>query len=91
MDWPARSPDLNPIEHVWDFLGRRLAARTLPPKWLARLPKDPRKVTGNAILPEISMRLYKGQWSSEISQSSSESVCALSTIRQRDFICLRSC
>ncbi|GFW89881.1 transposable element Tcb2 transposase [Trichonephila clavipes] len=31
MDWPARPPDLNPIEHVWDFLGRRLAARTLPP------------------------------------------------------------
>ncbi|GFW65232.1 transposable element Tcb2 transposase [Trichonephila clavipes] len=31
MDWPARSPDLNPIEHVWEFLGRRLAARTLPP------------------------------------------------------------
>ncbi|GFV01686.1 transposable element Tcb2 transposase [Trichonephila clavipes] len=31
MDWPARSPDLNPIEYVWDFLGRRLAARTLPP------------------------------------------------------------
>ncbi|GFV60363.1 transposable element Tcb2 transposase [Trichonephila clavipes] len=30
MDWPARSPDFNPIEHVWDFLGRRLAARTLP-------------------------------------------------------------
>ncbi|GFW32497.1 transposable element Tcb2 transposase [Trichonephila clavipes] len=30
MDWPARSPDLNPIEHVWDFLGRCLAARTLP-------------------------------------------------------------
>ncbi|GFT86715.1 transposable element Tcb2 transposase [Trichonephila clavipes] len=31
MDWPARSPDVNTIEHVWDFLGRRLAARTLPP------------------------------------------------------------
>ncbi|GFW28320.1 transposable element Tcb2 transposase [Trichonephila clavipes] len=37
MDWPARSPDLNPIEHVWDFLGRRLAARTLPPVTIQEL------------------------------------------------------
>ncbi|UYV72833.1 hypothetical protein LAZ67_10000923 [Cordylochernes scorpioides] len=27
MDWPARSPDLNPIEHAWDALGRRIGAR----------------------------------------------------------------
>ncbi|GFY25833.1 transposable element Tc1 transposase [Trichonephila clavipes] len=37
MDWPARSPDLNPIEHVWDFLDRRLAARTLPPVTIREL------------------------------------------------------
>ncbi|GFX37696.1 transposable element Tc1 transposase [Trichonephila clavipes] len=37
MDWPARSPDLNPIEHVWDFLGRRLADRTLPPVTIREL------------------------------------------------------
>ncbi|GFU72206.1 transposable element Tc3 transposase [Trichonephila clavipes] len=37
MDWPARSPDLSPIEHVWDFLGRRLAARTLPPVTIREL------------------------------------------------------
>ncbi|GFX88265.1 transposable element Tcb2 transposase [Trichonephila clavipes] len=36
-DWPARSPDLNPIEHVLDFLGRRLAARTLPPVTIREL------------------------------------------------------
>lgn len=22
IEWPARSPDLNPIEHIWDRLGR---------------------------------------------------------------------
>ncbi|GFW29327.1 transposable element Tc3 transposase [Trichonephila clavipes] len=37
MNWPALSPDLNPIEHVWDFLGRRLAARTLPPVTIREL------------------------------------------------------
>ncbi|GFX49790.1 transposable element Tc1 transposase [Trichonephila clavipes] len=37
MDWPTRSPDLNPTEHVWDFLGRRLAARILPPVTIREL------------------------------------------------------
>ncbi|GFU67259.1 transposable element Tc3 transposase [Trichonephila clavipes] len=30
-DWPAYSPDLNPIDHMWDMLGRRTAARQHPP------------------------------------------------------------
>ncbi|GFX38416.1 transposable element Tcb2 transposase [Trichonephila clavipes] len=29
--WPARSPDLNPIENEWDALGRQVAGRNYPP------------------------------------------------------------
>ncbi|GFT11465.1 uncharacterized protein TNCV_2522881 [Trichonephila clavipes] len=29
--YPARSPDLNPIENVWDALGRQVVGRNYPP------------------------------------------------------------
>ncbi|GBL95788.1 hypothetical protein AVEN_714-1 [Araneus ventricosus] len=37
MVWPARSPNLNPIEHVRDMLGRRIASRSVPPGTLHEL------------------------------------------------------
>ncbi|GFU78763.1 DDE_3 domain-containing protein [Trichonephila clavipes] len=37
MDGPAYSPHLNPIEHVWNMLGRRIADRQLPPTCLPEL------------------------------------------------------
>lgn len=37
MDWPANSPDGNPIEHAWDALGRRIADREIPPRTLPEL------------------------------------------------------
>ena len=31
LDWPAQNPDLNPIEHLWDELERKLRARSSCP------------------------------------------------------------
>lgn len=37
MEWPPRSPDLNPIEHVWDMMGRQVRSRVPAPETLEEL------------------------------------------------------
>ena len=32
LPWPSQSPDLNPIEHLWDELGRRVGAENIKNK-----------------------------------------------------------
>ncbi|GFT67833.1 transposable element Tcb1 transposase [Trichonephila clavipes] len=37
LPWPARCPDLSPIEHIWDHLGRRVGHPTSLNELEARL------------------------------------------------------
>lgn len=35
--WPEKSPDLNPIEHVWDMMGRAIEELEMQPNGLLQL------------------------------------------------------
>ena len=37
MDWPSKSPDLNPIEHAWDMMARSIEELEVQPNGLQQL------------------------------------------------------
>ena len=54
LPWPAKSPDLNPIEHVWDLLDRRVRARAIPPRNVQELASALVEEWGNISQQELT-------------------------------------
>ena len=49
VPWTTMSPDLNPIEHIWDMLGHRIQAREPPAlhrEWQQLSQQDIGRLTG---------------------------------------------
>ena len=58
LEWPAQSPDLNPIEHLWHHLKCQLQQYNTPAKGVHELWE---RVVGewNKIRPEVCKNLIK--------------------------------
>lgn len=58
MIWPAQSPDLNPIEHLWCELKRRLNRFDSPPNGILQLWERVQEVW-NSIPPSVCLNLIE--------------------------------
>ena len=58
LEWPAQSPDLNPIEHLWEHLKHQLQKYETSPKGIHELWERVVK-EWNAISPEVCQNLIE--------------------------------
>lgn len=54
MNWPPYSPDLNPIEHMWDNLDRRIRKRQNPPSNHQQLRQALLEEWENVTIPQVN-------------------------------------
>jgi transposase len=65
LPWPSKSPDLNPIEHLWDQLDKSVRQRQPPPQTLDQLrqmlQQEWRTIPRNNVRNLIESMLRRGR------------------------------
>ncbi|GFX43749.1 transposable element Tc1 transposase [Trichonephila clavipes] len=61
MSGPANSPDFNPIEHVWDMLGRQIAALLHQPRSVIKLEMSLQEAW-NCLSPQLILHVLASIW-----------------------------
>ncbi|GFV54905.1 transposable element Tcb2 transposase [Trichonephila clavipes] len=89
MSWPANSPDLNPNEHVWDILGRQIAAFSHPPNSIKEL-KRALQEAWNLLSPQVIHHLIATEAHGMLSNTYSETAISERTCREW-FQCFMNC
>ena len=79
MYWPAQSPDLNPLEHVWDMLQRRIQARN--PQLTTRIELTNALVEELGLIPLADIRTLE-ELSEQYSGSDQDKGRSHSLLRQ---------
>ncbi|KAG0805370.1 hypothetical protein G6F18_014137 [Rhizopus arrhizus] len=59
LEWPAQSPDLNPIENMWSLLKRRLNDYETAPKGMNELYERVTKVWYDLMKPEECQKVIE--------------------------------
>ncbi|KFM66855.1 Transposable element Tc3 transposase, partial [Stegodyphus mimosarum] len=86
MSWPANSPDLNPIEHVWDMFGRQIAAFSHPPSSVTELKRTLQEVW-NRLSPQLIHHLI-ANWKEPDSISQAKFLMDLFDVKkEKDILC----
>ncbi|KAK3549732.1 hypothetical protein QTP86_007743 [Hemibagrus guttatus] len=84
LTWPPNSPDLNPIQHLWDVLNKQVRSMETPPRNL----EDLKESTANILVPDPTAHL-QGSSGVHASTGKGRELADMMERRKVDILCVQ--